>query len=151
MEPGHQRDQQQQLVDARSRDRRAPEQPPAVRELHALAADARDPAAVARAWRAEQRPVRARVAGARAAPLIEHLPGRHRARGPRVPAGVHAGVHRGARRGPAAQLSRRLPALLLAVPHVPVHTAAPSHRVLRWYVRSLVLRSLTCSCVLLKI
>ena len=135
MESCHQRDKQQ-LLCARSSDNWQTEQLRALRELHAVAADARDPFDLARARRAEQPAVRARVASARAAPLVEHLPGRHRARGPRLPARLLARVHRGARRAQGAQLPRGLPALQLALPHVPVHPAAPPHRLLRRYFGS---------------
>ena len=77
------------------------QQPPALRPLHAaLHASQREdrdesaPAAMDGDRHPEQPSVCARVAGARAAPLVEHLPGRHRARGPsaapRVPRALPA-------------------------------------------------------------
>ena len=67
------------------------QQPPAIRNLHttlhAAQREDRDesaPAAMDGDRHPEQPAVRACVADARAAPLVEHLPGCHRARGPRA-------------------------------------------------------------------
>ena len=86
--------------------------------------------ALVRARRAKQRALRARLASAAAAPLIEHLPGGARGRGSRAAPALRAHVPRIPLPHRAAQLLRRVRALQRAARHRPVHSPVPHDRLL---------------------